>query len=116
MYLLIKNSPKALYYDEVVTLEGVEYLFEFLWSAREACWYMNLYDQDQHPIALLIRLVINWRLLRRFTDPRLPPGLLFCVDLTGNGQDIAASGDFGTRVVLVYITSDDPDFATSALP
>ena len=116
MYLAIDTDTPDLEYDEIVTLEGVEYLFSFYWSARESRWYLSLYDQDENPLALWIAIVISTtapgglrNLLRRFVDPRLPAGLLYCYDASGQDTDIVLSSDLGERVPLIYITSDDPD-------
>ena len=105
--LIIDNESPSTYYDELVQIEGLEYLFEFTWSDRESAWYLNIYDQDENPIAFGVKLVLNARLLRRFQDPRLPPGLLFCADISGTGQDMTEPADLGVNVELVYVTSDD---------
>lgn len=106
--LVLDTNTTALYFDQLVQLEGVEYLFTFQWSDRESAWYINIADQDGNQIASLIRLIVAWPLLRRFQDPRLPLGLLICADMTQQNTDIAASTDLGSRVLLVYVTSDDP--------
>lgn len=108
-YGVIDNDPVSLFYDQITQLEGREYLLEFFWSTRESAWYMNIYDQDENPLALFVRLVVNWPLLRRFVDPRLPAGLLMCMDTSNTQREIEASTDLGTRCVLTYVSSDDPD-------
>jgi hypothetical protein len=103
------DTSGLLYYDELVPIEGVEYLFEFYWNARDTLLYLSLYDQDQNPIASGIPLVVNWNLLRRFRGlPNVPPGLLMAVDSSGNNLDAAAVTDYGNRIQLIYATSDDP--------
>ncbi len=114
-YFTLDTDPTSLYYDQTTQLDGREYLMVFQWATREACWYLGLYDQNETPIALGIRLVVSWPLLRRFaTDPRLPPGVLFCADLTGQNADIVEPTDLGSRVLLTYITSDDPDLVVTS--
>lgn len=108
MFLTIDADASDLYYDQITQLEGVEYLLTFAWSARESCWYLDVGDQDGNPLASGVKLVVSWPLLRRFNDDRLPPGFLYCVDMTGNGMDIEVPEDLGSRVLLTYITSDDP--------
>lgn len=108
MIIKIPTDSSLLYYDEIVQIEGIEYFFEFIWSDRESAWYLNIYDQGANPIAMSIRLVVTWDLLRRFVDPRLPTGVFLCVDLTGNDQDVVIPSDLGSRVIFTYITSDDP--------
>ncbi len=104
-------AQTSKYFDQLTQLEGVEYLFTFLWSDREGCWYVELGDQDGNPIASGVRLVLGASLLRRFTDTRLPPGLLTLVDYTGTGFDLASPGDLGVGYQLMYLTSDDPILA-----
>ncbi len=111
MILKIDTSLVDLYYEQTTQLDGIEYLMRFIWVDREGCWYLGIYDQNNNPIAVGIRLVVTWSLLRRFVDPRLPTGALLCVDLTGMNQDIVEPTDLGTRVILVYITADDPILA-----
>jgi hypothetical protein len=94
-------------FDEIVQLEDREYLLSFAWSDREACWYLHIYDQDENPLALGIKLVINADLLRRWaSDPRMPAGKLVCIPVGPNG-DMTAQTDLGTTVTLEYVTSDD---------
>jgi hypothetical protein len=112
MMIVIDTNTTALAFDQLAQLDGVEYLLDFEWEDRESCWYMNIFDQDQNPLAYGIKLVINTPLLRRFRDPRLPKGLLFCGDLSESETDIAAPGDLGNRVPLVYLTADDPSIPT----
>lgn len=94
--------------EQLVQLDGVEYLLRFVWAPREQAYYLSLLDQDENPLALSIRLNINAPLLRRFRDPRLPPGSLLCVDLSDRGAEITQPSDLGQRVILAYVTADEP--------
>lgn len=105
--LEIDVDSTLTYYDELTQLESLEYLLEFVWSTRESSWYLNIYDQDENSLAVGIKLLLNVDLLRRFPDPRLPPGKLICVDQGSTALDIAASTDLGSSVLLMYVTSDD---------
>lgn len=110
MIIQIDTNTDVLYYDQLVQLEGTEYLFQFLWADRESAWYLNIYDNDGNPIALCIKLVVNWPLLRRFkTSTTIPPGTLWLGDLSGQGLDIQTSDELGARCPLFYVTSDDTD-------
>lgn len=110
MIIVFDNDTDALYYDQLVQLEGTEYLCQFLWADRESAWYLNIYDNNANPIALCIKLVVNSPLLRRFhTSASIPPGTLFLADMTGQGREIQTSDELGARCQLIYITSDDTD-------
>jgi hypothetical protein len=111
--LEIDLDSSLTYYDELVQLESLEYLLEFAWSDRESSWYLNIYDQDGNQLATGIKLLLNVDLLRRFNDPRLPPGKLICDVLGGDSVDIGTSADLGERVTVLYVTSDDASLATA---
>jgi hypothetical protein len=114
MMLRIDVDTPSLFYDQITQLEGVEYLFQFMWHPRESAWYIHLFDQDQNLLCGLIRLVVGFPLLRRFQhDPRTPPGCLMCIDYSQTNAEIAVPTDLGSRVDLMYITSDDPTLAGS---
>jgi hypothetical protein len=110
-YQFIPTDSSSLFFEQQTQLEGLQYILRFWWSNREGCYYLGIYDQGANAIATGIKLVVSWPLLRRFQDPRLPAGVLGCVDMTGMGEDIAVPTDLGDRVKLFYITSDDPSLA-----
>lgn len=105
------SDGSVLKWDQSVQLEDFIYLFRFIWSKRENCYYLNIYDQDENPIALFIRLVCGVDLLRKFKDPRLPKGLLQVSDLAGTNLDLSVPSDLNGNYPLTYITSDDDVFA-----
>lgn len=107
------NDTDQLEYNQLVQLEGAEYLFRFLWSDREQSPYCDISDQDGNVLAAGIKLVLGQNLLDRFTDPTLPPGALILIDLSGKEQEISAMSELGNRCPLIYITSDD-DLITGA--
>jgi len=85
-----------------VNLEGSDYLLSFQWNQRESSWYMSISLPDETLLAS-VKIVTNWALLRRFVDPRLPPGEMFAISTT---NDLTNPGlnDFGPglRVDLTY--------------
>lgn len=109
--LLIDTSAAATIksFSEIVPIEGTEYLLQFYWSDREQAWYLSIANQDETPLASWIRLVADSNLLRRFRSfGTVPPGYLMAWDSSGQSQEIATQADLGNRVLLTYITSDDP--------
>lgn len=114
--LSIERSSTALAWQATVPLEGVEYVLSFYWSTRESIWYLSLYDQSQNPIALWMALNVDVAPLRRFrAQTNIPPGVLLVVDTTGTGTEIQSPEELGDRVLLMYITSDDPLLAGISL-
>lgn len=110
-YLILDTTQPGLYFDQTTQLEGVEYIFTFIWSSRETAWYINISDQTGIILAPWLRLNISYPLLHRFQNPQLPPGMLVLADMTGMNEDIQVPTDLGTRVLFFYITSDDADLA-----
>jgi len=90
-------------FSERITLQGIEYLFQFDWNDREQRWYLAILTVDEKPLATGIKIVANWPLLRRFTDPRLPPGTLIAADLSPMQGESPTYLELGTRVRLMYI-------------
>lgn len=100
--------------EQTMQLDGVEYLLTVFWSEAESCLYLDIEDQDGNPICLLVRLVVSFPLLRKFqADPRVPPGVLSCIDMSAvdalSAKEITAASELGGRVLLTYVSSDDAD-------
>jgi hypothetical protein len=93
-------------YTERVTLDGIEYILKFDWHEREGRWFLGLFTIDEQPLATGIKVVANWPLLRRFTDARMPPGLLIAVDLSPMNGEPPSYTELGTRVKLHYFPAD----------
>jgi hypothetical protein len=102
MILEIPTTPSVPAYTQRTTLDGREYAFEFRWNDRDGAWYMHIADSDGQHIRSGIRIVLNWPLLRRVTDPRTPPGSIVAIDTSK--QDLAPGlDDLGARVKLLYL-------------
>jgi hypothetical protein len=93
-------------YTQRITLDGIEYIFKLDWFEREGRWYLSLYTVDNQPLALGIKIVANWPILRRFKDARMPPGLLMAVDLSPMNGEPPGYTDLGTRVRLHYFPAN----------
>lgn len=102
----VQGDP--LLFDQTNQMDGIQYLLTFTWSDRESCWYMDVGDQNGNEICSGVRLVVNFPLLRRFVSSTRPPGEIVAVDIGGTGQDIQVPAELGDRVLLVYISADDP--------
>jgi hypothetical protein len=98
---LVVDTP---YFEVEAQLDGVLYAFEFRWNARVGQWFLNLADAVRDPIVSGVAVVVDWPLMRRSADPRMPPGALFAVDTTDTQTDPGLS-DLGRRVMLVYFTA-----------
>lgn len=100
------TDPKLGHYDERVRLEGQDYILGFDWNERDASWYLTLSTADGTVLARSIKIVLEYPLLRRLVDKRVPPGELVAKDLTGRRLKPGLN-DFGSRVVLFYYPAED---------
>lgn len=73
------NDP---YYTQRSDLEGREYVFVFLYSIRESCWYLNLKTGEEEEIISGVKLVCNQPLLRNLAGELRPPGELMVISKT----------------------------------
>jgi hypothetical protein len=90
-------------YTQRTVLDGREYVLRFRWNQRAAKWYLSLFDQDESPIYVGVKLVINFPLFGpRLVDDRAPPGELLAIDTEATGADPGLH-DLGGRIKIVYI-------------
>lgn len=106
MTRLIPTDTELASYRMTVTLDGSDYVLDFEWSQREACWYISVLDQNETPIATGIKIVVEWDLLRLCVHDARPPGKLVAHDTSGQGID-AGFDELGTRVELLYFEAAD---------
>jgi hypothetical protein len=94
------------WYTFLTRLESIPVTFEIKWNARDGFWHFALLDDDGAPYFGPRRIVLGIDLWARCLDSRRPPGSLVAYDTSGRGQE-AAYPDLGTRVQLLYVTSDE---------
>lgn len=94
------------HYTFQAELDGVTYGFELWWNDRAETWFMSLFTSDDLPIAVGLRVVVDWPLGIRCVDARMPPGVLIAQDTTGNRQDPDFAA-LGSRVLLLYFSKDE---------
>lgn len=107
--LLIPTTPGEPYYRQKTKLEGRDFVFAFSYNQRIERWYLSIYDEEETPLLLGLKLVANWPLLRHYHwDIRLPPGELMAQTLDGSTAPPALNElGAGLRVELVYLESTD---------
>lgn len=94
-------------YTERIRLEDRDYVLRFDWAGRESRWYLSIYDSEETPLLVGIKVIANWDFLSRSAwNAALPPGVLITMDLEQGGEPPTLK-DFGTRVRLFYYASDE---------
>ncbi len=99
------NAPFA---TQTTTLEGVAFLLSFVYSQREACWYVSIADANGVDVYNGVKLIVGNPLLFRCKDPRRPKGELFVLSST---NDLSPPGlndlvPNAGRCTLLYVSSD----------
>ena len=94
----------AAFQRQRIALDGKLYTLELKWNQWASYWSLGLWDSEDSPIILGIRIVSNWPILRFYRyDTRIPAGEIIAHDLTGDGSP-PGFDDFGIgkRVELTY--------------
>jgi hypothetical protein len=104
-WLTIPTQGGVPYYTITIKLDGREFGLRFAWNQREERWYMDIRDDTGEALAVGVKVIANWPLLRGSQfDTRLPPGVFMAFDLT---QDGSPPGFYdlepGRRVELSYL-------------
>jgi hypothetical protein len=102
----IPTSNVDPFYSQITDLDGTDYVLTFEWNNRDQAWYLSIADINGDPIVTSLRLVPEWRLLRRVIDERRPQGELFLHDESGAGLPPGFE-DLGTRCTLFYVPAAD---------
>lgn len=100
--LAIPTSQTVPHYTQRTVLDGTQYQLEFLFNERDNAWYLSILSEEGDDIAMGLKLVADWPLLRRTQREDAPPGELIALDTTGDGID-PGFDELGGRVVLFYL-------------
>ncbi len=92
-------TEAALY----VALDDVVYRLLVTWDERAAQWVLDLYTEDDVPIAVGVPILVDFPLLRPTLHARAPLGVLWPRDTSGMGLD-PGRYDLGVRVKLYYLS------------
>jgi len=108
-WLLVPTRAGVPYYTMRTRLDGRDFNLRFAWNQREERWYMDIRSDIDEPLALGVKIITNWPLLRTsLFDLRLPPGLLMATDLSLDGSPPGLYDlEIGRRVELAYSPATD---------
>lgn len=94
-------------YSITVDLGGKSYGLRFAWNTRDGRWMMDIRDSSGTALKTGLPVIVNTPLNGRFADSTMPDGYLIALDTSGDYQEIEAQEDFGGRVKLLFIPSED---------
>lgn len=93
--------PSVAFQSFSTVLLTTTFIVNLRWNTRDAAWYFDLLDETESRIISGVKIVLGIPLARRSTDPRMPLGIFYAVDLSGENNE-ATFDDLGTRVVLYF--------------
>ncbi len=84
-----------------ITLTNQIFNLAFVWNALNQYWIMSIYDRNQNPIVVGIKVVPNFDLTSQFVNVNLPLGDIVCQNILDKWTDIARF-DMGETTELIY--------------
>jgi len=96
-------------FSYTIILEGRRHGLRFYTNGIDGLWYFDLTDTNFDPVVVGLGLSVGVDLLfpYRHLSDLVPPGVLYCVDLSGVGSDPTTDSFLETGTHLVrYMTSD----------
>lgn len=90
-----------------VDYDGDRYRQEFRWDQRTESWYTSIYNDDtDKPVALGVRCVVQYPLMRSVAGREGFPGFFLALDTT-NTKQLPTEDNFGDEVVVYYFTGEE---------
>lgn len=93
--------------DQYLTVElgGNPYVLRVLWNERYQYFALSIFEADNNPILLNIKMVKNYPLTARFQDLRLPYGDIYFVQERGT-VEYPNYADLAVNANLYYYEPD----------
>lgn len=101
-------------WKEQLQLDGVVFYFVFKWNALNEFWVMDIYNVDELPLILGIKIVPLYNLLEQYTVFGKPRGDIICQNIVGS-QDTISRFDMSQKFELIYYSIGELKELTDAL-
>jgi hypothetical protein len=100
MQIIPFKEPAA--FQQQITLTSVIFILYFRWNAMNQYWVMNIYDRNDQPILLGVKVVTNFNLTAQFAAlTGMPSGDILCQNLLGLWDTIQRF-DMGQTTEIIY--------------
>lgn len=86
MQIIPFKEPAA--WQAQITLTGVIFILVFKWNALNKFWVMHIYNRNNEPILLGVKVVVNWNLTGQYVVVGMPAGDIVCQNVLGGFEDI----------------------------
>lgn len=85
-----------------IELVGDVFRLDFRYNDRDQRYYLSIFDEDNSPIVLSVKVLLGFPLIARVTDPRRPKGDFIAVDVGAAAEPTI--GTLGAGVDLVFVS------------
>lgn len=100
MQIIPFKEPAA--WQAQITLTNVIFILYFKWNALNKYWVMSIYDRNDTPILVGIKVVSNFDLTAQFSAiSGMPSGSILCQNVLGLWDDIQRF-DMGETTEIFY--------------
>ena len=97
----LKKYPR---YRQEITLDESQYIIDIIWNERGEFWFFDLYDRDEAPLVLGVKMVLDFDLLLPYSVAGMPTGSLILLDTTGSFE--RATYEDIEQFTLGYVTDE----------
>ena len=106
MAVSIPFLTSETHYTLTCPIDDQSYLFDVRWNSRDEAWYFDMYQDDNTPVAINVKVVIGAMLGRRSRHAFFDSHKLIATDTTGQGVD-PGYDDLNSRVLVVVQSVKD---------
>jgi hypothetical protein len=99
MQIIPFKEPAA--WEAQIQLTGVIFLLKFKWNALNEYWVMSIFNRNDEPILLGVKVVVNWNLTGQFVTVGMPSGDIICQNVLLGFEKIKRF-DMGEVTELFY--------------
>lgn len=93
-------------FKQQLVLDGELFVLEFTWNALNEFWVMNIYNRDELPVLLGIKIIPNFALIGAYSVPGIPKGEIICHNVVSDRGEIERF-DIGQKFELIYYSENE---------
>ena len=87
-------------------IDDTQYMFDVRWNSRDEAWYFDMYETDDTPVVLNVKIVVGLPLGIQSQHDFFKNHLITAIDTSGQGKD-PGFDDLNARVKVVVQSPDD---------
>lgn len=93
-------------FEMQIEIDGVIYIIKIQWNSLNEYWSMSIYNRNDDPLILGVKVVNNYDLLSQYVIEGLPKGNLICQSVIDEWGKIGRF-DMGQKSDLFYYSQGE---------